>query len=147
MSMNRDAAIAQDPYKKTVYFLSFMRGSKTKGWARAQYNYIEQVEDDPSLLPWSKTIWQVVKQNFKQTFVDYAVREKAQDKLHKLKMKEGNIDQYIADFQLVTLDTRVDLNEPTVVEIFKQGLPLALADKVIESGTAKDFESWAKEAQ
>jgi hypothetical protein len=64
----------------------------------------------------------MVEHNFKQMFVDYAMKEKAQDELHKLQMKEGNIDQYIADFSLLTMDAQVDPNEPTVLLLFYQGL-------------------------
>jgi retrotransposon gag protein len=65
----------------------------------------------------------MVEHNFKQTFVDYTVKEKAQDELHKLQMKEGNIDQYIANFSLLTMDAQVDPNEPTILLLFYQGLP------------------------
>ncbi len=34
MLLNRDVSIAQDPIKKATYFLSFMKGNKTKGWMR-----------------------------------------------------------------------------------------------------------------
>ncbi len=99
MSLNCDAAIARDPIKKATYFLSFMKGNKTKGW------------------------------------------------MHKLKMKEGNIDQYIADFQLLAMDANVDLNEPTVLQLFYFGLPTPLADKCIYIDSPQDFDSWAKAAQ
>jgi ABC-type phosphate transport system auxiliary subunit len=65
----------------------------------------------------------MVEHDFKQTFIDYTVKEKVQDELHKLQMKEGNTDQYITDFSLLAMDAQVDLNEPTVLLLFYQGLP------------------------
>jgi hypothetical protein len=89
----------------------------------------------------------MVEHNFKQTFVDYAIKEKAQDKLHKLQMKEGNINQYIANFSLTAMDAQVDPNEPMVLMLFHQGLPQRLAEKCIELDSLSDFASWTKAAQ
>jgi hypothetical protein len=89
----------------------------------------------------------MVEHNFKQTFVDYVVKEKAQDKLHKLQMKEGNIDQYIANFSLTAMDAQVDPNKPTVLMLFYQGLLQRLAEKCIELDSPSDFTSWTKVAQ
>jgi hypothetical protein len=79
--------------------------------------------------------------------MDYAVKEKAQDELHKLQMKEGNIDQYIVDFSLTTMDAQVDPNEPMVLMLFYQGLPQRLAKKCIELDSPSNFASWTKAAQ
>jgi hypothetical protein len=89
----------------------------------------------------------MVEHDFKQTFVDYTIKEKAQDKLHKLQMKEGNIDQYITDFFLLAIDTQVDPNKPTVLMLFYQGLLQRLAEKCIELDSPSNFISWTKVAQ
>ncbi len=147
MSLNQDASIARDPIKKATYFLSFMKGNKTKGWTRMQSEWLQDVKDGTELLPRTRNAWQVVEHNFKQAFIDYAIKEKAQDKLHKLHMKEGNIDQYIADFQLLAMDVNVDLDEPTVLQLFYFGLPTGLAEKCIFNNSPNNFDSWAKAAQ
>jgi hypothetical protein len=89
----------------------------------------------------------MVEHDFKQMFVDYTVKEKAQDKLHKLQMKEGNIDQYIANFSLLAMDAQVDPDEPTVLLLFSQGLSQRLTEKCIELDGPNDFTSWTKAAQ
>ncbi len=62
-------------------------------------------------------------------------------------MKEGNINQYIADFQLLAMDANVDLDEPTVLQLFYFGLPTGLVEKCIFIDSPNDFDSWAKAAQ
>jgi len=62
-------------------------------------------------------------------------------------MKEGNINQYITDFQLLAMDANVDLDEPTVLQLFYFGLPTGLAEKCIFIDSPNDFDSWAKAAQ
>src|SRR5258708_32112073 len=136
----------RDPIKKAIYFLSFMKGNKMKGWTRMQSKWLQDVEENLEILPHTQNAWQVVEHNFKQAFVDYAVKEKAQDKLHKLKMKEGNINQYITDFQLLAMDANVDLNEPMVLQLFYFGLLTGLAEKCIFIDSPNDFDSWPKAA-
>jgi retrotransposon gag protein len=124
-----------------------MTGTKTKGWTRMQSLWLQDVEEDPSIIPPTCNTWQMVEYDFKQTFVDYAIKEKVQDELHKLQMKEGNIDQYIADFSLLAMDAQVDPDEPTVLLLFYQGLLQRLAEKCIELDSLNDFASWTKAAQ
>jgi retrotransposon gag protein len=147
MSLNWTSAIAQDPIWKATYFFSFMAGNKMKGWTQMQSIWLQEAEKDPSIIPIMWNTWQIVEHDFKQTFVDYTVKEKAQDELHKLQMKEGNIDQYIVDFSLTVMDTQMDLNEPTVLMLFYQGLPQRLAEKCIKLDSPSDFTSWTKAAQ
>jgi retrotransposon gag protein len=84
---------------------------------------LQEAEEDLSIIPITHNAWQIVKHDFKQTFVNYTVKEKVQDELHKLQMKEQNIDQYIANFSLLAMDAQVDPNEPMVLLLFYQGLP------------------------
>src|SRR5229473_3117537 len=105
-----------------------------------QLEWLQDVEDNIEILPHTQNAWQVVEHNFKQAFINYMVKEKAQDKLHKLKMREGNIDQYITDFQLLAMDANVDLDEPTVLQLFYFGLPTGLAEKCIFNDSPNDFE-------
>jgi hypothetical protein len=51
MSLNRTSAIARDPIRKATYFLSFMTGTKTKGWTRMQSLWLQDAEEDPSIIP------------------------------------------------------------------------------------------------
>jgi retrotransposon gag protein len=108
---------------------------------------LQEAEKDLSIIPTMHNAWQMVEHDFKQMFVDYAIKEKAQDKLHKLQMKEGNIDQYITDFSLLAIDAQVDPNEPTVLLLFYQGLPQRLAEKCIKLDSPSNFVSWTKAAQ
>jgi retrotransposon gag protein len=103
--------------------------------------WLQEVEEDLSIIPITCNAWQMVEHDFRQTFVDYAIKEKVQDKLHKLQMKEGNINQYIADFFLLAMDAQVDPNEPMVLLLFYQGLLQRLAEKCIELDSPSDFTS------
>jgi hypothetical protein len=62
-------------------------------------------------------------------------------------MKEGNINQYIADFFLTVMNAQVDPNKPMVLMLFYQGLPQRLAEKCIKLDSPSNFTSWIKVAQ
>jgi hypothetical protein len=44
--MNRDSAIARNPYKKCAYFMGRIQGQKTQGWVQRNYDWLGRVETD-----------------------------------------------------------------------------------------------------
>jgi hypothetical protein len=91
-------------------------------------------------------IWQAMEQDFRHSFINYTVHEKAHDDLRKLKMKEENVDQYITDFQLLASWALIDLDNPTAIHIFQMGLSIELAAACINLKNPINFEQWAKAA-
>ena len=75
-------------------------------------------------------------------FVDYAENVHAQEELKKLRMKEGNVDKYVATFELLGQRARGDLDDPFLLTIFARGLPKALADACIDMETPETFQEW-----
>jgi hypothetical protein len=145
--MNWQAMIAQDPYMKAAFFLSLMDGPKVEGWTQWTYDWLDQVEANSSLLPFKMNAWQALEANFKQSFVDYAEHEWAQDELRKLKMKDSNVDEYIASFQLLGHQAGMNLDDPLALWLFAQGLPKSLVDSCIDIDSPENFEQWANAAQ
>jgi hypothetical protein len=99
MLMNWHAAIMQDPYMKSAFFLSLIEGPKVEGWMQRTYDWLNQVKANPTLLPFKMSTWQALEADFKWSFIDYTEHEHMQDELRKLKMKDSNVDEYIAAFQ------------------------------------------------
>ena len=69
---------------------------------------------------------------FKKSFVDYAKHERANNKLRKLKMKDGNINAYIARFFQLAYQGGHDKDKPKLLRLFALGLPQALANMCLE---------------
>jgi len=99
MLMNSGATITGDPIRRSVYFLSLLRGPHVNGWKMRQYEWLDRVDTNPRDLPFGMSAWQVLKREFRKGFEDYAHKEKALDDLEHLKMKDGRINEYIAAFQ------------------------------------------------
>ena len=147
MMINQWSAIAQDPLSKSAYFLSLIGGSKADGWAEQQYIWLDKVKCDPYVLPHRMSAWDALEQDFKTSFIDYAVYEKAHEQLRNLKMKEGNIDQFIMDFEFLAHRVWVDMDDPTVLHLFKMGIPIHLMDMCVDHGPLTNFEQWMKATQ
>jgi hypothetical protein len=52
MRTNHDTTIARSPFKKSTYFLSLIEGPDTEGWTTCQDEWLNEVEEDQSILPW-----------------------------------------------------------------------------------------------
>jgi len=111
--MNYKADIARDPIMHSIYFLLLLEGLKHEGWVDAADRWLYHVVEDPSMIPCQSNAWKELKKRFKEAFSDYAERKRAQDELKKLKMKNDNLDEYLAAFKTHALCTDIDMNDHT----------------------------------
>jgi len=113
MLMNYRANIAKDPIMHSIYFLSLLEGPKCEGWVDAADRWLCHVVEDPSMIPRRSNAWKELEKCFKEAFSDYAEHERAQDELKKLKMKNDNLDKYLAAFETQALRANIDMNDHT----------------------------------
>jgi len=147
MLMNWKADIAKDPISKCIYFMSLLDREKDNGWVDMAFKWLEEIEDDPSLINNFSNPWKMMEEKFKISFTDYAERERAQDQLGKLRMTGDNLDEYLAAFE--TLGNRAELNpdDPSNLCTFAQGLPRLLADACLAMENPDTYEQWRAAAQ
>ena len=113
MLMNYKADIAKDPVMRCLYFLSLLEGPKCKGWVDMANKWLQLVINDPSMIPCQSNIWLELEKKFTEAFSDYVECERAQDEMKRLKMKNDNLDEYLAAFETLGLCTEIDPNDPT----------------------------------
>ena len=147
MLMNDDSRISKNPMKRSAFFLTLIRGPDVRGWVKYQRKWLADVQADPSLLPFRMTAWQVMEREFKKAFIDYAEQERAREEIKKLRMKDGNVDQYIAMFRDIAQRAGLNLNDPANIHQFASGMPLKLAESCIDYERPKTFDDWATAAQ
>jgi len=121
--MNYKADIAKDPIIHSIYFLLLLEGPKCEGWVNAANRWLHHVIEDPSMIPRRSNAWKELEKQFKEAFSDYAEHERAQDELKKLKMKNNNLDEYLATFETHALCADIDMNNHTNLQTFALGLP------------------------
>ena len=142
MLMNASACIARNPMAHCTYFLLLIDGPKVEGWVEQMYNWLDSADQIPRLIPPRQNAWQVLEGRFKNAFIDYAENVCAQEELKKLRMKEGNVDEYIATFELLGQHAQGDLDDPFLLIHFVCGLPKALADACIDMESPETFQEW-----
>ena len=104
------------------------------------YNWLNRVDQIPGLTPPGQNAWQVLKGRFKNAFIDYAENVCIQEELKKLRMKEGNVDKYVAIFKLLGQHAQGDLDNPFLLTHFTHRYPKALADACINMEFPKTFQ-------
>jgi len=147
MLMNYRADIAKDPIMHSIYFLSLLEGPKCEGWVDAANRWLHHIVEDPSMIPQRSNAWRELEKRFKEAFSNYAEHERAQDKLKKLKMKNNNLDEYLAAFETQALRANIDMNDHTNLRTFALGLPRSLANACIKMENPKTYEQWRATVQ
>jgi len=99
------------------------------------------------MIPRRSNAWLELEKRFKEAFSDYAERERAQDELKKLKMKNNNLDEYLAAFETQALRANIDMNDNTNLQTFALGLPQSLADACIKMENPETYEQWRATVQ
>ena len=90
MCINKATTIAKNPYKKSTYFLSLLKGPNVEGWLACQDKWLNKVDADPTILLWHMNEWEVLENEFKKSFTDYAEQERANEELQQLRMQSGD---------------------------------------------------------
>ena len=123
MLMNYKADIARDPIMHSIYFLSLLEGPKCEGWVDIADRWLCHVVEDLSMIPRRSNAWKELEKRFKEAFSNYAECKRAQDELKKLKIRNNNLDEYLAAFETHALCTNIDMNDHTNLRTFALGLP------------------------
>ena len=144
--MNHDATMIQDPMKRTALFLGLLQG-KAATWANHASEWLKKVCNGREHIPFGYNVWEVTEREFKDVFTDYADADRAHAKLLQLQMKEGRLDKYIAEFQDLATRAGMDLNGPSMLQTFAQGLQGNLATTCIYQDSPENFPQWVQSAQ
>ena len=142
MLINYKADIAKDPIIRSIYFLLLLEGPKCEGWVDMADKWLQQVADDPSIIPCPTNIWHELEKKFKESSSNYAEHERAQDKLKRLKMKGNNLDEYLTAFKTLGQHAELNPNNPSNLQTFSLGLPQSLADACIKMESPETYKQW-----
>jgi len=143
--LNRKNETMKIPANCVALALTFIKGEHIQDWA---HEMMKNMEDrlESTLNPMLETNeyhWDYFEDAFRDTFTDTSEREDADNKLQNLCMKEGNLDQYVAEFnRLVNLAERNDETRG-LIPLFQQGLPYGLAQSCMnQSKWPETIHQW-----
>ncbi len=127
--LNQKNETMKIPANRVALVLTFIKGEHVQDWA---HKVMKNMEDrlESTLNPMLETNeyhWDYFEDTFRDAFTDTSEREDADNKLQNLHMKDGNLDQFIAEFNQLT--HLADRNDETrgLIPLFCQGLPYGLA--------------------
>ena len=120
-------------YTRVLLTLSFIKGTNIINWVDTQ---LELVEDDLKYQcgddEFDENLWDEFKRCFKQAFVSFTAKEDAYIKMQKLKMKNDQLDEYIAKHGTLVSELNWNVDSEMSCHSFREGLLDPLVQKVID---------------
>ena len=140
---NRNNSTLAVPFTKAMIFLTFLQGDLVKTWVLSAMNWLHEMTDDNGWAQTDRRLYQEIELDFRRAFADTLEGEQAKAILRGgIRMKEGNIDGYVAQFDALVAQAGYDLDDPQTIEKFTNGLPTALWETVYTMDDPTTYEEW-----
>jgi hypothetical protein len=149
-TLNSTNQIMTEPYKRTCYALSLIKGPIVKDWVKDQVNTlnnkitctVDQVERDEDQL------WDEYATAFDAAFTNTTKKQQAFNTLQHLCMNKDNLNTYVTTFKHLAGVAGYTLNEPGTTYLFALGLKPGLMDAILHRDTQPvTLDDWITQAQ
>ena len=145
-TLNRNKPDIKNVYSRTLIALSFIQGPQVINWVETQF---DTIEDDLRIICGNDEsdgmLWREFEKRFKTAFISSTTKESAFVKLKQLKMKGDHLDEYIAEHTTLVSKVEWDHDSEMSCHSFREGLPPALAKKIIDfDGMPTTLMAWEK---
>ena len=144
-SLNFNVAMMRTPYTRAMLFLTFFKGPLTANWTSVMNRHLNtQVR---SRVPVNdEALWDHVYYSFRRQYANMQERERAEDTLQQgISMKQGDLDAYIAEYEVLVEMAGYDPNSRLTLMIFTDGLPTELYKDALRLDCPRNYAEW-KEA-
>ena len=147
--LNEGCDMVDNPMKKTLLALGFLKGDVVDDWVDVQHNWINQkhAPTDPNTnhvqVPSTNPIfWTHFITEFNQAFANSAEKQNASTELHRIRMQGVDLDSYVARFKTLAAKAGYGLDEEGTLNLFRRGLPDALRKNVISKHNPQTWNEW-----
>ena len=117
--------MVDNPMKKTLLALGFLKGDVVDDWVNVQHNWINEqhAPTDPNTnhvqVPSTDLIyWTHFITEFNQAFVNSAEKQNVVTELHRIRMQGIDLDFYVARFKTLAAKAGYGLNEEGTLNLF-----------------------------
>ena len=94
-----------------------------------------------------EALWDYVYDSFRRQYADMQERERAEDTLQQgISMKPGDLDAYIAEYEVLVEMAGYDPNSRLTLKIFTDGLPAELYKDVLRLDQPRNYAEWKEAA-
>jgi Retrotransposon gag protein len=119
LRLNQDVPGFNSPMKKVAFVLTHMKGPDVARWARDIGEVLDNLQMPQDNIP---ILWTQFCEEFEQQYMDSSRAEQARDELKKLKMKNNDVDAYVAKFEELARNANYNTGHAATVRIFMEGL-------------------------
>jgi hypothetical protein len=112
-----------------------MKGDEVSRWTRAMGEMLDT-------LPWDQNVpllWDFFLQEFEVQYLDTAREDRAQAEITKLKLKDNDIDTYIAKFEELAWQAGYTLGSPESIQLFEEGLSYPILADIMRAPTVSGY--------
>ena len=141
--LNYQVAGFNSPITKVALALTLIKGPEVAGWARDMRLWLESFDPTTQNLP---AIWNAFLAEFATQFQDTQQPNRVRIELESLKMKPGEIDQYLARFEELAHQALYNIGDEATTSLFLKGLPAGILIDVFKPPiitTYKDIKQQA----
>jgi len=140
--VNNDNTLLANPYCRAMFFLTYIKGMLVNEWVVTVSRWLNcQIQG--GIPTTNERLWGEVVQSFTQRFANNMEKEEAQAQLRRgIKMKDGDIDAYIVQFEELAQMAGYRLDEPQTIDTFTARLPLNLYLKTFELDQPRTYQQW-----
>lgn len=148
--LNDNHEIMNNPYLRSMYFLSLIEGPHVDDWVNDQVLDLrdQTTRANNPVLRTDEVLWTELRNKFITAYTDTAKAQQAWQTLQSLRMYKGDLDTYIATFRHLARKAGYDTNTLATINIFVGGLDQGLRRAVLRRDTAPTtFEEWVTMAR
>ncbi len=129
-----------------MFFLTYIKGTRVNEWVMAVNRWLSR-QIQGGIHTTDERLWNETATSFTQRFTDSLVKENAQSILRAgVKMKGEDIDAYIVEVEELIRLAEYQFDVPQTIEMFTDGLPTGLYQKILELDRPTTYEQWKQAA-
>ena len=144
---NEDSFMMKTAYRRSTFFLGLLQGPKVDDWVLTQATALSTKVARGTAKD-NKTLWDDLKQAFKNTYVNTGQIEQACMELQKHKMEADMINDYIAKFKNLLAKGEIPCTEVGAIEKFKDELKRGVLQGILNWDTwPTTIDGWKESAR
>src|SRR6202012_5564007 len=140
--VNAGTQVMSNPYQRAMFFFTYIKGELVDEWVTNSAIWLQQQIFQNGRTIHDKYLWNEVCAGFLQKFENTMEQEDARTELRKGFEMGEDVDAYIAKFKTLVRKAGYDLNDDMVIEVFTDGLPVGLYDKIFSINEPRTYDQW-----
>ncbi len=129
-----------------MFLLTYIKGSRVNEWVMAVNRWLAR-QIQGGINTNDERLWNEVASSFTRRFADSLAKENAQAVLRAgVKMKGEDINAYVVEVEELIRLAEYRFDVPQTIEMFTDGLPTGLYQKVLELDRPRSYEQWKQAA-